>query len=110
MVVAEQPASTSSGNSAAPKMAIFMTIPQVAPLPAPAQLIIKRRPLEQLAFTDASAGTSIRQSITGKTMKRRHIALAAVFAAISITSPVGAWDSAKFKWLTPIIHPTHSYL
>jgi hypothetical protein len=43
-------------------------------------------------------------------MKRRHLALAAVFAAISITSPAGAWDSAKFKWLTPIIHPTHSYL
>jgi len=43
-------------------------------------------------------------------MKRQHIALAAAFATLLVGSPVAAWDSAKFKWLTPIVHPTHSYL
>ncbi len=30
-------------------------------------------------------------------------------AAILAAGPVLAWDSAKFEWLTPIVHPTHSY-
>lgn len=34
--------------------------------------------------------------------------LAAVFAIAA--TPALAWDSAQFEWLTPIIHPTHSYL
>jgi hypothetical protein len=34
--------------------------------------------------------------------------LAAVFALIA--TPALAWDSAQFEWLTPIVHPTHSYL
>ena len=34
--------------------------------------------------------------------------LAAVFALLA--TPALAWDSAQFEWLTPIIHPTHSYL
>ena len=28
----------------------------------------------------------------------------------SLSHPGVAWDSAKFKWLTSIVHPTHSYL
>ena len=41
-------------------------------------------------------------------MKRR---LALVLAlSLLAAGPVLAWDSAKFKWLTPIVHPTHSYL
>lgn len=40
----------------------------------------------------------------------RHLAVAAALAAILAASPAAAWDSAKFKWLTPIVHPTHSYL
>src|SRR5436853_7667768 len=43
-------------------------------------------------------------------MKRRNISIAAAIVVILTASPAGAWDSAKFKWLTPIIHPTHSYL
>lgn len=39
-------------------------------------------------------------------MKLRAIAVAAALAA----TPTLAWDSAKFEWLTPITHPTHSYL
>jgi hypothetical protein len=42
-------------------------------------------------------------------MKRR-LALLVVASLLSIANPVSAWDSAKFKWLTPIVHPTHSYL
>jgi len=34
--------------------------------------------------------------------------LATAFALLA--SPALAWDSAQFEWLTPIIHPTHSYL
>lgn len=34
--------------------------------------------------------------------------LAVVFALAA--TPALAWDSAKFEWLTPIVHPTHSYL
>ena len=34
--------------------------------------------------------------------------LAAAFALLA--TPALAWDSAQFEWLTPIIHPTHSYL
>src|SRR5262245_18199 len=30
--------------------------------------------------------------------------------AVFATTPALAWDSAKFKWLTKIVHPTHSYL
>ena len=41
-------------------------------------------------------------------MKRR---LALVLAlSLLAAGPASAWDSAKFKWLTPIVHPTHSYL
>jgi len=36
------------------------------------------------------------------------VRLAAAFALIA--TPALAWDSAQFEWLTPIIHPTHSYL
>ena len=39
-------------------------------------------------------------------MKRHLIAAALTLLA----SPALAWDSAKFEWLTPVIHPTHSYL
>jgi len=45
--------------------------------------------------------------------KMRHsIRLMAAIAALALAlgSPAFAWDSAKFKWLTPIVHPTHSYL
>lgn len=32
-------------------------------------------------------------------------------AALAIGSaPAQAWDSAKFEWLTDIVHPTHSYM
>ena len=43
-------------------------------------------------------------------MTRQHVAFAVAVAAILAVSPAVAWDSAKFKWLTPIVHPTHSYL
>ena len=43
-------------------------------------------------------------------MMRQHVAFAVAVAAILAVSPAVAWDSAKFKWLTPIVHPTHSYL
>ena len=43
-------------------------------------------------------------------MKRQFYALAAAIAFATAAAPASAWDSAKFKWLTPIIHPTHSYL
>ena len=36
------------------------------------------------------------------------VRFAAAFALIA--TPALAWDSAQFEWLTPIIHPTHSYL
>jgi hypothetical protein len=39
---------------------------------------------------------------------KRH--LAAITVAALFATPALAWDSAKFEWLTPIIHPTHSYL
>jgi hypothetical protein len=39
---------------------------------------------------------------------RRILASLAVIALLS--SPALAWDSAKFKFLSKIIHPTHSYL
>ena len=42
-------------------------------------------------------------------MKRR-LALLVVASLLSMANPASAWDSAKFKWLTPIVHPTHSYL
>lgn len=38
-------------------------------------------------------------------MKLRLAIAVALFA-----TPALAWDSAKFEWLTPIVHPTHSYL
>jgi hypothetical protein len=42
---------------------------------------------------------------------RQVAKLAAVVAALSfLVVPVAAWDSAKFKLLTKIVHPTHSYL
>lgn len=40
-------------------------------------------------------------------MKHRVAAIAVLFL---FASPASAWDSAKFEWLTTIIHPTHSYL
>jgi hypothetical protein len=40
---------------------------------------------------------------------RRLLASATLIAAL-LATPAGAWDSAKFKWLTPIITPTHTYL
>jgi hypothetical protein len=43
-------------------------------------------------------------------MRRVLATLAFVVPALLIASPSPAWDSAKFKWLTPIVHPTHSYL
>jgi hypothetical protein len=42
-------------------------------------------------------------------MRRRQLAAVLVLAA-AFARPALAWDSAKFKWLTPIVHPTHSYL
>ena len=42
----------------------------------------------------------------------QHIRTGLVIVALSlaVTAPALGWDSAKFKWLTPIVHPTHSYL
>jgi hypothetical protein len=42
----------------------------------------------------------------------RHVRIGLVIATLSLaaTAPALGWDSAKFKWLTPIVHPTHSYL
>lgn len=36
--------------------------------------------------------------------------LAAIVLVVAGAAPAAAWDSAKFKWLTTIVHPTHSYL
>jgi len=36
--------------------------------------------------------------------------LTALFLFAALTAPSSAWDSAKFKLLSKIIHPTHSYL
>src|SRR5882724_7965422 len=41
-------------------------------------------------------------------MKRRIVL--AIALPLLAAGPALAWDSAKFKWLTPIIHSTHSYL
>jgi hypothetical protein len=30
--------------------------------------------------------------------------------ALMLSGPAAAWDSAKFNWLTKVVHPTHSYL
>lgn len=43
-------------------------------------------------------------------MSRPCATTLAVCLGFLATSPAFAWDSAKFKWLTPIVHPTHSYL
>jgi hypothetical protein len=46
-------------------------------------------------------------------MGRYRCALGALILIIlgSVFAPTAfAWDSAKFKWLTKIVHPTHSYL
>lgn len=40
----------------------------------------------------------------------RRLGSVAVLALFSVAGPALGWDSAKFKWLTPIVHPTHSYL
>ena len=41
----------------------------------------------------------------------RAIVAATVIAAAAVcAAPALAWDSAKFEWLTTIVHPTHSYL
>ena len=39
----------------------------------------------------------------------RRLVFAAAAVAVMLT-PATAWDSAKFKWLTKIVHPTHSYM
>lgn len=39
----------------------------------------------------------------------RQVMLAGTLLAVA-SAPAFAWDSAKFKWLTEIVHPTHSYL
>lgn len=39
---------------------------------------------------------------------RRAVTAAVILAFVA--TPASAWDSAKFEWLTPIVHPTHSYL
>lgn len=36
--------------------------------------------------------------------------VAALLLSGTLSAPALAWDSAKFKWLTEIVHPTHSYL
>jgi hypothetical protein len=42
---------------------------------------------------------------------RTRAVLAAIVSIGALTAmPVAAWDSAKFKLLTKIVHPTHSYL
>jgi hypothetical protein len=42
---------------------------------------------------------------------RLPVALAVLAASLASTpSPAWAWDSAKFEWLTSIVHPTHTYL
>src|SRR5690606_8679114 len=40
----------------------------------------------------------------------RKMFAAALLSVIAVATPTSAWDSAKFKWLTSIVHPTHSYL
>lgn len=40
----------------------------------------------------------------------RQIWLLAVALLVAATAPARAWDSAKFEWLTDIVHPTHSYM
>lgn len=37
-------------------------------------------------------------------------AIAATAICLALIQPASAWDSAKFKLLTKVIHPTHSYL
>ena len=36
--------------------------------------------------------------------------LVVLAASILACLPAAAWDSAKFDWLTDIVHPTHSYM
>jgi len=44
-------------------------------------------------------------------MKTARTIVAALLAASALcAAPAMAWDSAKFEWLTSIVHPTHSYL
>ncbi|MEO8758355.1 MAG: hypothetical protein ABI398_11475 [Devosia sp.] len=43
-------------------------------------------------------------------MRHIQISLAVIALTLAAATPASAWDSAKFKWLTPIVHPTHSYL
>jgi hypothetical protein len=40
----------------------------------------------------------------------KHVLAAAAATAAFAAAPALAWDSAKFEWLTDIIHPTHSYM
>ena len=42
---------------------------------------------------------------TARTLVAGLLAASAAYASPSI-----AWDSAKFEWLTSIVHPTHSYM
>jgi hypothetical protein len=42
---------------------------------------------------------------------RLPVALTVLAASLASTPlPAWAWDSAKFEWLTSIVHPTHTYL
>lgn len=43
-------------------------------------------------------------------MVRRWLGIATALALTILAEPALGWDSAKFKWLAPIVHPTHSYL
>ena len=40
----------------------------------------------------------------------RRLVLLVTALGLATVAPALAWDSAKFKWLTTIVHPTHSYL
>lgn len=39
-----------------------------------------------------------------------RVGIAVGLALLLAAGPAAGWDSAKFKWLTPVVHPTHSYL
>jgi hypothetical protein len=40
----------------------------------------------------------------------RRLLLTSAMAFCAAIGPAAAWDSAKFEWLTAIVHPTHSYM
>lgn len=39
-----------------------------------------------------------------------RLTLASAVLATALCVPALAWDSAKFEWLTSIVHPTHTYM